>query len=78
MSKKIYLDYWAGLVAQARGHRKHFPEIKDVFQHDPPPPANYSEEKIEFALKLVAYWEGGPEPEAPDAVPVELYLENEP
>jgi hypothetical protein len=74
MKEIIHMDYWAGLVAQARGHRKHFPDITDVFQHDPLPPANYTPERIEFALKLVAHWEGGLPPEDPAAVPVKLKI----
>jgi hypothetical protein len=72
MSRPMYLDYWAGLVSEARMHRRIFPNITDVFQTDPEPPANYSPEKIDFALKLVAYWEGGPPPDSPEAVPVRL------
>jgi hypothetical protein len=75
--KNLYINEWAGRVSMARLHRKHFPEIKSAFQHDPAPPTNYTPEDIEWALKIVAYWEGGPEPESPTAVPVELRLEKE-
>ena len=74
MSKMVYLNEWAGLVKQARGHRRLFPEITDVFQHDPPPASRYSAGDVEWLLKLVAHWEGGPVPDSPDAVPVELVL----
>jgi hypothetical protein len=42
---------------------------------DTPPPASFSQEEVEFCLKLVAYWEGGPDPDSPNAVPVGLVLE---
>lgn len=45
---------------------------------DSNPPARYTPEEVEFSLKIVAYWEGGPEPEDPAAVPVELVLEAPP
>lgn len=72
MGQMTYINEWAGRVRMARMHRKHFPDIKDVFQTDPTPPENYTPEDIEFALKLVAHWEGGPAPDSADAVPVEF------
>lgn len=73
-----YMDYWAGLVAQARDFRRQFPGIRDAFATDPEPPDDYTPERIEFALKLVAHWEGGPPPDDPSAVPVELHLKPDP
>lgn len=73
----IYLDEWAGMVRTFRGARSQPHGGWGEYDYDPPRPANYSPEEVEFALKLVAHWEGGPPPDDPAAVPVELKLEQE-
>lgn len=44
---------------------------------DSRPPKEFTPREVEWCLKLVAHWEGGPDPDSPGAVPVELVLEEE-
>ena len=71
--KNTYFNEWAGRLSMSRGARR-----LGLPCPDSAPPARYTPEDVEFALKLVAHWEGGPEPEDPAAVPVVLELEGEP
>lgn len=73
----VYLDYWADQVRTSRAMRSMPGGGWGEYDFDPPPPENYSAEHVEFALKLVAHWEGGPHPDDPAAVPVELKLESD-
>lgn len=73
MGEMTYINEWAGRVRMARLTREAGEPLPD-----PKPPENYTPADIEFALKLVAHWEGGPGPEDPAAWPVVLELEEEP
>jgi hypothetical protein len=65
-----YFNEWAGRILFCRDTRR-----LGIPCPDSPPPAGYTPEDVLFALKLVAHWEGGPVPEDPAAVPVELEFE---
>ncbi len=67
--KYTYFNEWAGGILFSRDSRR-----AGIPCPDSQPPAHYTPEDVEFALKLVAHWEGGCDPCDPVAVPVELVL----
>ena len=68
--KTEYFSEWADKVSFSRASR-----AMGIPVADSPPPEHFTPEDVEWVLKLVAHMEGGPEPDSPDAVPVELVLE---
>lgn len=70
MNNAVYFGEFPGAVSFARAARK-----SGIHLPDPLPPKNFTTHQIEWCLKLVAHWEGGPHPDDPAAVPVKLELE---
>lgn len=74
MSKLVYFSEWASYVRMARAMRAASPANPGPYEFDPAPPPRLAPEDVEFCLKLVAHWEGGPHPDDPAAAPVEPRL----
>jgi hypothetical protein len=65
--KTAYFSEWAGKVSMSRAARR-----MGIPVDDGPPPGHFTLEDVEWCLKLVAHWEGGPPPDDEAARPVVL------